>query len=343
MIRFMRPLGIVGAISVTLLLLFAFSSLFLDRSKPAASAEARVVLNPTPANSVPPSSEAAPSQANAPARKEEEPNPRLWNPAEEQIHRRLAEELRAVHPGIGTFLASDALDLRFDEVFDNLVRILDESGQARADQRPPLLLAADRVADQLRFPQVNPPAPETRRRMDQLAMHGLSFQWSELGATWVYSHDLLWEVWRDYSTSPWADDAFVQLLARNWDTSFDCKKGADAFRPVIRQGKDFLSAHPRSRYRTEISYLLAQAHETWWSLSRAKVCTAAGQSDCDEYADPDKYQQGAAEARRRAMDYYRQVLQQKSSGDIAADAQRHLGDIRQDVDPVQRRFFCVYD
>jgi len=340
----MRRLRVPGTIAGILLIFFVAGAVLFNRTKPAPRAGAQLALDPSRIiNSPAASTVGAPSNTNVPPRKEEELNPSLWNPAEKQIHGRIAQELRSAHPRIATLLTSDALELQFDEVFATLIQILDESKLAPAAHRPPLLLAADRLADQLRFSAVAAPTPETKHHLDQLAEYGLSFEWSQLGAAWVYTHELLWKVWRDYSASPWADDAFIQLLARNWDTSFDCRNGSDSFRTVIRQGEDFVAGHAQSQYRLETVYFLAQANETWWSLSRARACTTPGESDCDEYVDPSKYRLGAEEARQKATDYYQQVLRMTASTDIVVDARGHLGNIQQKVDTVQRRFYCIYD
>jgi hypothetical protein len=110
MIHLMARLRILCAVAATLLILFALRAVFLNRIKPAPSVQAVLVLNPSQATRFSTTSTSgAPSNASVQGRKEEELNPSLWNPAEEQIHRRISEELRAAHPGIAAFLMSDAL------------------------------------------------------------------------------------------------------------------------------------------------------------------------------------------------------------------------------------------
>lgn len=278
------------------------------------------------------------------ARKEEPLDESLFRPAEPKIRERIAAELRRVVPEAVPLLAEDISQLATkDELFAVLLRVLDAAQSAPPSEQPPLLLAADLLADKVDFGMNVQPAPETKKKLDELARYGLKFSWSELDAAWGYSHDLMWRVWRDFPASPWAEDAFMLLLERAWDASLTCNGGTDSFRAVIREGENFLATHPQSRYRLETTYLLAQGYETWWSLSRAKDCRTVDASGCDEYVDAASYLEGAQEARRKAMIDYEEVLQINPAGDIAGDARRRLDDLKQNLDTVQRRFFCIYD
>jgi hypothetical protein len=347
------------------LMIASAAAVFLFRAKSVPSAGARPVISPFNAQSPQPnghtalaviaadnsrsaepavaSSAASASGDTAGGRREELLDPRLSDPAQERIQQRITEALRTALPEVPGLLAQETPHLEPDQVYAAILHALDAEKSVPYQEQPLFLLAADYLADKLDLPMKIPPAPETRKKLDELAQYGIVYRWSELGASWVYSHGLLWRVWRDYPASPWADDAFVLLLSRNWDSTFDCRGGADSFRAVIREGEDFLATHPQSRYRIETSYLVAQAYETWWSLSRAKLCRSLEDSDCDEFVDPDSYRQGAEEARGKAIGYYEQVLQIAPAGNLAADARRHLTDAKQGLDTVQRRFYCIYD
>jgi hypothetical protein len=86
----------------------------------------------------------------------------------------------------------------------------------------------------------------------------------------------------------------------------------------------------------EVLLALAEAYETWWSLSRASP-------EKEIYADPSQYQDGAETARDQAIAYYEQVLRQAPADAAAAAARRQLPRLRLGIDTNQRRFFCVYD
>jgi hypothetical protein len=81
--------------------------------------------------------------------------------------------------------------------------------------------------------------------------------------------------------------------------------------------------------------LLAQSYETWWSLSLA--------GDNDDYADRRKYQDGAADARRKAIEWYDRLLRLPNAEDRSAGARRALPRLKLGIDSMQRRFFCIYD
>ena len=176
---------------------------------------------------------------------------------------------------------------------------------------------------------------EGRRQRDQLAAHGLSFEWDELGGTWVYTHDLLWRLWTTYPGTRWGEEAFLALLSRGWDTHVACRDGSDRFRLVIANSDAFLRANRETPLRAQVLLLLAQAYETWWSLSLA--------SDRDEYADRRNYQSGALRARRNAIATYDELLQRYGRSQQADFARLALPRLSLGIDTGQRRFFCVYD
>jgi hypothetical protein len=297
--------------------------------------------SPTPAAS--PATPSASSDGDAGRKRLSNPtsDPRLEYPAEEKIQRRIVSELRDRIPEVVPLLTHKPSYERHHEKVAAILHTLDVAQATPANDQPPLLLAADFLAGRLNFGPDVPPTPESKRELEQLAHRGLTYRYSDLGSTWAYSHDLLWRVWRDFPSSSWAEDALLLLLEDDWDPSGDCTAGPDSFRVVIRQGEDFLAGHPQSRYRRETLYLVAQAYETWWSLSRAKACQSSEDSDCDFDVNADSYRQGAEEARGKAVGYYGQVLEMDSSGPLAEDARLHLDALKRKLDTAQRRFYCI--
>lgn len=85
---------------------------------------------------------------------------------------------------------------------------------------------------------------------------------------------------------------------------------------MIREGEPFLADRPDAPHRLATLFLLAQAHETWWSPSRAEE---------DDYVpDPARYRDGAEAARRAAIGLYDEVRAIAPGSDHALHAERRL-------------------
>ena len=174
-------------------------------------------------------------------------------------------------------------------------------------------------------------------------MYGLSYEPVHLAGAWVYRNDLLWHIWEEYGETEWGEQAFVLLLNRGWDRTLACGSGSDRFREVIKQGEMFLAQRPQSRHRLPIVFALAQAYETWFSLSQALECKGPYDHTprCDPYVKTAKYQEGSNTAAQNAAEYYREVMQLAPGSDLAAYARRRLPRLELRIDTNQRRFYCV--
>ena len=132
--------------------------------------------------------------------------------------------------------------------------------------------------------------------------------------------------------------AFIRLLDAGWWTGVGCpdRGGTGAlFRDAVREGERFLAERPDSEHRVLVSFVLAQAYETWWSVSLAEN---------DTYVmDPGAYREGAEEARGRAVELYGRIRALAPGSDRAVYAAMHLPRLRMGLDTGQRRFYCVYD
>ena len=115
------------------------------------------------------------------------------------------------------------------------------------------------------------------------------------------------------------------------------------FREVIRQGEEFLAKHPKTPHRLQVLFALAQAYETWWSLSQAAACKPGQMSGCDGYSDPANYIEGSGSARDRAINLYEEVLRLDPDSPEAAYVQWMLSRLKLGIDTNQRRFRCIYD
>jgi hypothetical protein len=201
-----------------------------------------------------------------------------------------------------------------------------------------LLLATDRVAQRLQFSATYPPPPDRKPQLDELATEGLTFTYSEMGGGYEYTSSLLSQLWRDYPSSAAGEDAFLLLLNHGFDTSFCWGNGSDPFREVIKRGEQFLAERPSSPHRPEVTYGLAQAYETWWSLSML-------QSADEETGDPDPtpYRPGAGAALDGAITNYQKVVNENPQRAEAKCAVPVLLQLKEKKDTRQRRFYCYCD
>jgi hypothetical protein len=214
-----------------------------------------------------------------------------------------------------------------------LLDLLEKAQALTGGQRGAALLAADRLAGKLWTHERE--APDWKQLQQDLGRYGLTFAWSELAGAYEYQHDLLWWLWRTAPASVWGRHAFALLLAKGWDTSGTCQEGTDQFRRVIEQGEAFLAGHPHGWPALQTTLALAQAYETWWSLSRAPAN--------DDYAYAPNYQEGADAAREKAVAYYQQVVRLAPNSPAAAYARLRLPPLQAEQDTPQRRYFCIYD
>ncbi len=104
---------------------------------------------------------------------------------------------------------------------------------------------------------------------------------------------------------------------------------------MIRQAEGFLKGRPRSPHHLDVLLVLAQAYETWWSISQA--------SPEDEYVESTRYQSGSAGAREKAIETYRQLQDLAKESPTASYAARRVARLKLGIDTNQRRFYCIYD
>ncbi len=112
---------------------------------------------------------------------------------------------------------------------------------------------------------------------------------------------------------------------------------------VIRHGEEFVAERADSQHRLDVMFAVAQAYETWWSLSQASQCEPGQTHGCDIYVNSTKYQQGSAYARDKAIAYYEEVLRVAPASILAAYVRLRLPRLKLGIDTNQRRFFCIYD
>jgi hypothetical protein len=317
----------------------------LAAKRPAPQAALRIDPQARPLEVVAPvpnASQAPPGGVNVALGQDYAANLTCTQHPKNEVDQELVTKLGQDFPGLKQVLESDSANLDPKLVRPVLQSLLDATRNAPSDRKPALLLAADSVAGRLALPHINPPNPELKSHLDSLAAEGLTFRWSELGGDWIYSGDLLRKVQQEYPSTEEGGDAALLLLVNGWGTGPCCGNGSDQFRAVIQHGEELLASRPQGPHRAEILFVLAQAYETWWSLSQGQP----GSSNPDESSGdpaPGPYREGAAAAREKAIAYYGEIMGNAAQSVEANCSRKPLQSLKDDQDTRQRRFYCYCD
>ena len=122
------------------------------------------------------------------------------------------------------------------------------------------------------------------------------------------------------------------------DTGSLCPR-SDVFARVLENGERWLSAHQTSPQRAEVLFYTAQAYETWWSVVRAPKEDLRVHDQFGPVRA--KYVKGAAEALKKAIAYYDELVKLEPNSKEARRAERHLPRLRRGMDTGQRAFLCT--
>jgi hypothetical protein len=226
------------------------------------------------------------------------------------------------------------------DTVQDLAAILRDADASGAPRRALCLLAADDVVNKLsQWLTESAPADDVRRL---LARYGAKLGGMTHYGGLEYRHELLDRVWRESQDTEAGELAFLRLQSGGWNNgpSEGCPPNPDLFREVIVKAEAFLSAHPRTDFRRQVLYALAQANESWWSIAHAPAD--------DEFVNAPPYPRRAANAqqagraRDEAIRYYREVVRLAPGSPEAASALRRLPRLELGLDTGQRRFFCSY-
>ena len=270
-----------------------------------------------------------------------------WDALEDfhqNVAKNLVSELGPSFPDLSSTLSPNVSGITSNEpVFSHtLFQLLEAFNTAPPEKKPKLLLAADLVATHLSCDvnhvspaEAKPTCPDLQA---DLAKQGLPLHYDELGGGFFYRRELLWRVWQNYPESPSGEQAFVSLLEDGWDPSGTCAKGGDQTREVIARGDEFLQKHPASSYRTAVTYMIAEAYASWWSLSQTR-----SNSGLADYVDPKVFQEGADAARLKAIEYFEKIPPLAPGTKFDKYAQAAAESLRNKEVLQDPRFFCVYD
>jgi hypothetical protein len=265
---------------------------------------------------------------------------------QEQLQKQRQAARAAGRTGIAAFaiaVPQPSTKWKAAEFHGDLVRLLESAKTSAPDCQPLMLWAADRLAERLPSVIANDKSPHAdwTEWQTQLASFGITYEpSSDADEPLAYIGGLLKRVWTEYGQSEWGERAFLVLQNHGWDMGPSCQAGTDQFHAVIQQGPLFLEQHPKSPHKLDVQLTVAQAYETWSSLSQPQV-TTAGESS--EYVDTQKYQEGAEAARQKAIAYYERLLQTAPQSDQAAYARRVLPRLKLGIDTGQRRFYCTFE
>jgi hypothetical protein len=226
------------------------------------------------------------------------------------------------------------------DTLQDLAAILRDADASGAPRRALCLLAADDVANKLSQWLAEDATADDVRRL--LARYGAKLGGMTHYGGLEYRHELLEQVWRESQDTEAGELAFLRLQSGGWNNgpAEGCPPNPDLFREVIVKAEAFLSAHPRTDFRKQVLYALAQANESWWSIAHAPAD--------DEFVNAPPYPRRAANAqqagraRDEAIRYYREVVRLAPGSPEAASALRRLPRLELGLDAGQRRFFCSY-
>ncbi len=137
--------------------------------------------------------------------------------------------------------------------------------------------------------------------------------------------------------SRWGEVAFKVMTESGWEPTHSYLGAGIEYPEVILRGEEFLDRCPSSPIRPTVVRAVAQAYETWWSMSKVS-------SDVLECWDPCELRPWAEHARQQAIAYYSSYLSAPGLPASEIDETRlRLFLLRRDHDTSQRRFFFFSD
>ena len=244
---------------------------------------------------------------------------------------KLLTQVRQVYPEIAELMllerAATHDEIRIAAAVKTLLDARDRA--TSSNERAWLSLAADQVLSRLAI--TGEPPPERRPGLAALKPFGVTFRYDEHAGEWHYLRGLLDEIIRHYPFNDWAQMALVHKIAHGWDL-VACE---NSYAATIQHGTEWLGRNPSSPYRLVVTQAVAQAYETWWSLSKAP------EYDFLAHHSRDEATRGAAKARLEAITWYRRVLELMPAGLPIKEIERAIIHLSVDIDTGQRRYHCA--
>jgi hypothetical protein len=214
-------------------------------------------------------------------------------------------------------------------VRQSALQLLDaRSGASTDNERALWAVAADQV---LRRLWVDRP-PNTVPELAEMMRRGMTFSASPFDqGQWFYDENLIASTIQRYPGTHWAELAFLSRLDHGWLRSWEV---GNNYHPVIAEGLAWLEKHPQSRLAVPVMYDVAQAYETWWSLSMA--------TEDEDLVTASEHKDGSNEARIAAVRWFERIATLAPDSVQAVYANRVLIQLRIGIDTGERRFYSVY-
>ncbi len=202
-----------------------------------------------------------------------------------------------------------------------------------ASHRAAALLAADQALGSGAMAYVLAQDEDSARRR---ALQGLGakFVRDELGGGYNYAHTWLDEARRLDPAGRVGQLATVALLRIGFNETGTCGGGEEPFRRVSAAGERLLGSLTDSALAAEVHVLVGDAYADVVALA-----SGAG----EEYADPSAYAASAPEARRKAIQHYREGIARAPGRPEARVAWLEAWRLLAGLPPTTTHFFCVYD
>ena len=223
----------------------------------------------------------------------------------------------------------------FATAMDRWVR---ESTRLPPPRRAAALFAADAVLDASEYSAgwADSDAVTLRRRLEAT---GAAFNWSPLGAAFVYTRTWLRQALRVAPGTRAGELAFLSLAELGFETTGMCgDHGSEGFRVVVARGSEYLRLHPRSPIRGAIHLLMAQAYGDIVSLAEG-----GGYDATPGDSESLKYQPEETSARTHAIAEYRIALPALADPSLARSAWLEGWRLIAGLPPSRTYFYCIYD
>lgn len=217
-----------------------------------------------------------------------------------------------------------------EQVLPAIKTLLESMERATApSERAWLALAAEELLVEMYFEHDQP--SEEPPQLADLSSYNLVFEFDAHGDTWEYARGLSAAILARYPETEWAQLASARFITGD----FEVVGCYDNYTDVIKDATAWLEREPSTRFRLMLTEAVAQAYETWWSLSKAPEYDDFA-FDSRETATP-----GAPRARTEAIAWYGRLRRELPAGLPTHGIDETLIRLKLDVDSGQRRFHCA--
>jgi hypothetical protein len=217
-------------------------------------------------------------------------------------------------------------------VVRTVIPVLEALARATGDEERALLsLVASCLLEKLEihFPHDQPTATPD---VPELARHGVQLHPTGHGGdnVWGYDYGLVRRVVEAYPHLRWGQLAFIDMLSPERP---HCETN---YKDAIARIRRWLDEHPSSPLVSRVTFKMAQAYDSWWSLSLVPEEYAS-----EEIVYAEEHMAGSADARIEAVGLYERFLRLDPTSPNAEEARRSLILLLNSADTRQRTFYCA--